>query len=306
MSASEQGTRKAVIQACNFRYAGRLSNENTRTLNTLNERFAVNVASALEIYLGTSLQIRLVSLEQIQAQDYISKVRPNAYLMKCALKVMEGSALVEIGEPLVFPIIDLLLGGSGAVSGEERELTDIDEEMLGNVLVPVVQQLERAWKVLDVALAPGPCVKPTMISQVFGATEKLVVFMFEVSLGDAKDLLKVVLPTPFVGYLLRQLTAVRSKKAATFNQERPTLRERILDCNFTLSADIVEMKVMVKDLIALKPGMHLKMNAPVSRPGSVTIESVEIFNSAPVRNGKQKATQLLGRANAAAAAREWA
>jgi flagellar motor switch protein FliM len=52
------------------------------------------------------------------------------------------------------------------------------------------------------------------------------------------------------------------------------------------------MRVLVKDLIDLKPGMILKMKAPVKNPGRLTVEGVDIFEALPVRNGTLKAAQL--------------
>jgi len=285
-----------TIQPCNFRYAGRLSNDNARTLNSLHEKFAANVASSLEIYLGTTLQLKLISLEQMAVADYINAVNPNAYLMRCALNVMESNFLLEIGVPLIFPVIDLLLGGDGTIAEQTRELTDIDEEMLQSISSLVVAQLERSWKTLNISLTTGNCIKVPMIPQAFPANEKLVIFMFEMTAGGATGLMKIVLPTSFVGFLLRQLMAAQSKHTSSSrNLAKASLKQRMLDCNFTLAADITEMRVLVKDLIELKPGMHLKMKAPISNPGRLTVESVEIFESIPVRHGAMKATQLLER-----------
>ena len=64
------------------------------------------------------------------------------------------------------------------------------------------------------------------------------------------------------------------------------------------------MRVLVKDLIAVKPGMILKMKAPVGKPGRLTVEDVEIFEALPVRNGARKAAQLSGRALEPAARKE--
>jgi flagellar motor switch protein FliM len=106
----------------------------------------------------------------------------------------------------------------------------------------------------------------------------------------------MVLPTSFVGFLLRHLKAAQSKKISSLRLQRnPTLRERILDCDFTVAADITQMSVQVKDLIELKPGMVLKMKAPVRNPGRLTVEGVEIFQALPVRNGTRKAAQLSSR-----------
>jgi flagellar motor switch protein FliM len=64
------------------------------------------------------------------------------------------------------------------------------------------------------------------------------------------------------------------------------------------------MRVLVKDLIDLKPGTILKMKAPVKNPGRLTVEGVDIFEALPVRNGTLKAAQLLGRSQESTATRE--
>jgi flagellar motor switch protein FliM len=117
--------------------------------------------------------------------------------------------------------------------------------------------------------------------------------MFEMTVGATTGSFKIVLPTSFVGFLLRHLKAAQSKKTSSLRLlKNPSLRERILECDFTLSADITQMRVLVKDLIDLKPGVILKMKAPVQKPGRITVEDAEIFEALPVRNGKQKAAQI--------------
>jgi flagellar motor switch protein FliM len=300
-----QTLRPRNIHSCNFRYAGRLSNENARTLTSLHEKFALNVTDTLELYLGASLRLRLLSLEQMQITDYIGGVQSNSYLVPCALNVMESNLLMEIDVALVFPIIDLLLGGDGIAAADSRELTEIDEDIMESVTALIIKQIERSWKTLNLSLTPGHCIKPGMIQQVFLLNEKLVLLMFEMTVGGTTKPFNIVLPTSFVGFLLRHLKAAQSKKISSLRLLRnPTLRERILDCDFTLAVDITQMRVMVKDLIDLQPGMILKMKAPVKRPGRLTVEGVEIFDALPVRNGKRKAAQLLYQSQEPAATKE--
>ena len=293
---SEQHPKPRTIHSCNFRYAGRLSNENARALTALHEKFAISVTNSLELYLGTSLRLKLLSLEQMAILDYTSKIASNSYLLPCALNVMESNFLIEMDIALIFPIIDLLLGGAGTASEDTRELTDIDEEIMQSVTALIIKEVERSWRTLNLSLTPGRCIKPAMIQQVFLANEKLVLLMFEMTLGGTTGPFNIVLPTSFVGFLLRHLKAAQSKKISSLRLLRnPSLRERILDCDFTVAADITQMRVVVKDLIDLKPGTILKMNAPVRTPGRLTVEDVEIFEALPVRNGARKAAQLSAR-----------
>jgi flagellar motor switch protein FliM len=218
---------------------------------------------------------------------------------------MESSFLIDMDIALVFPIIDLLLGGAGTASDEARELTEIDEEIMQSVTALIVKQVERSWRTLNLSLTPGRCIKPTMIQQIFLANEKLVRLIFEMTVGGTTAPFNIVLPTSFVGFLLRHLKAAQSKKASNLPLLRsPSLRERILDCDFTVAADITQMRVLVKDLIDLKPGMILKMKAPVGKPGRLTVDDVEIFEALPVRNGVRKAAQLASRSKEPAARKD--
>jgi flagellar motor switch protein FliM len=302
---NEPHPKPRTIHSCNFRYAGRLSNENARALTALHEKFAVSVTNSLELYLGTSLRLKLLSLEQMAIQDYTSKIDSNSYLLPCALNVMESNFLIEMDIALIFPIIDLLLGGAGTASENARELTDIDEEIMQSVTALIVKEVERTWRTLNLSLTPGRCIKPAMIQQVFLANDKLVLLMFEMTLGGITGPFNIVLPTSFVGFLLRHLKAAQSKKISSLRLLRnPSLRERILDCDFTVAADITQMRVAVKDLIDMKPGTILRMKAPVRSPGRLTVEDVEIFEALPVRNGARKAAQLSSRSQEPAARKE--
>jgi flagellar motor switch protein FliM len=307
MSGENRGVqqRPRAIHSCNFRYAGRLSNENARALTALHEKFAMNVTTSLELYLGTSLRLKLTSLEQLPVKDYISGIAFDSYLLPCALNVMESSFLIEMNVSLVFPMIDLLLGGSGSASEASRDLTEIDEEIMQSVAALIVMQVERSWRTLNLSLTPGRCIKPGVIQQIFLENEKLVLLMFEMTVGGTTGQLNLVLPTSFVGFLLRHLKAAQSKKASSLHPLRsPSFRERIVDCNFNVAADITQMRVQVKDLIDLKPGMILKMKAPVKNPGRLTVDDVEIFEALPVRNGTRKAAQLTSRAQEPIAGKE--
>jgi flagellar motor switch protein FliM len=307
MTAKSTGQqRERTIHSCNFRYAGRLSNENARALTAMHEKFALNVTNSLEVYLGTSIRLKMLSLEQLALQAYISSIAPNTYLLPCALNVMESSFLMEMDIRLIFPIIDLLLGGAGTTASDEpRDLTEIDEEIMEIITALIVKEVDRSWRTLNLSLTPGHCMKPAQITQIYPANEKLVLLMFEMTVGATTGSFKIVLPTSFVGFLLRHMKAAQSKKISILRHlPNPSLRERILDCEFNVAVDITQMRVLVKDLIDLKPGMILKMKAPVKNPGRLTVEGVDIFEALPVRNGTLKAAQLSCRSQEPAATKE--
>jgi len=291
-----QEPKHRMVHPCNFRYAGRLSNENARFLAALHERFALSVTNALELYLGASLRLKLISLEQLALADYVSGITPNSYILPCALGLMDSSCLIDIEISLILPIIDLLLGGDGAPGADWHELTEIDEEIMRSVTSLLIGELERCWRALNVSLTASHCVKPAMVQQIVPANEKLVLLRFEMTIGEAVGgSFTIALPTPFVGFLLRHLKRSQSKKLTTARLHRPSLRERILDCEYTVSADVVQMRALLKDLVDLRPGAILKTNTSVKRPARLTVDGVELFEALPVRDGGFKAAQVTAR-----------
>jgi len=285
-----------VIHSCNFRYAGRLSNENARTLTLLHEKLALHVSNALQVYLGAALRLKLVSLEQKPMQDYLRDTSPTGFLVPCALNVLQSNMLMQMDSSLVFPVIDLLLGGTGAAGEVARELTDIDEEILESVSTLIIRQIERTWSSLNLALTPGRAIKTAAVPQAFPMNEKLVLLIFELEVGEIRGPFTLVLPTSFVGFLLRHLKASQSQKGLGLRSgPEPTLRQRMLDCKFQIAADIPQMRVGVRDLIGLAPGMVLKLNTALKASGKLTVENTDIFEALPVRSGHFKAAQIIQR-----------
>jgi flagellar motor switch protein FliM len=293
----KSGTKQRSVQSCNFRSAGRLSNENARTLTALHETFARNLTNALDAYLGTGLEVKLLSIDQISIEDYIAGLTIVNQITPFALSTMQSTMIMECDLALVFPIIDLLLGGNGTDVKESRELSEIDEEIMQGVTSQIAKQVERAWRILNVTLTPNHCIKSSAMLQYFPPKEKVVLVMFEVDVAGATGSFNIVFPTSFANTLVRQIKMEQSQKRGGVRFfPTASIRERILDCDVLVAADIPRVRVMVRDLIALQPGNVLKLRAPVRAPGMLTVGGREVFEAVPVRNGSQKATQLGRRA----------
>ncbi len=290
------GAKPRNVYSCNFRSAGRLSNENARSLTALHETFARNLTNVLDAYLGASLEVKLLSLDQLSIEDYIAGMAPISYIVPFSLSTMQSTVIMECDIGLVFPIINLLAGGTGS-SGNSgsatRELTEIDEEIMQSVTSLIARQVERAWHPLEVSLTTSHCIKSSVLHQYFPPNEKVLLLMFEVDVAGTTGSFNIIIPTAFASILIRQVKAEQLRKRGTVRFfPRPNIRERILDCDVLVSTDLANLRVKVRDLVGLEPGSVLKLRAPVKTPGMLTVEGRELFEAVPVRNGSQKAAQL--------------
>ena len=285
----KQARKPRNVYSCNFRSAGRLSNEDARALTMIHEGFAQHVSSALDAYLGTSIEVKLDTLDQLSITDHIDSISTYCYVVPFSL----NSMFVECDSEFVFPIIEMLLGGTGGAGDPGRELSEIEDEIMLDVALLIWRQALIAWRMPDLSNAAGPRIKAGEMHQAFSTNEKATVLSFGVQLGSATGTFRLVLSTESVNTLLKQLRLDQpQRKSRVWSFPMPPLRERILDCDVEVIAELPGLRVAVRDLISLQPGSVLKLHAPIRNPGMLTAGGHGLLEAAPVRIGSQRAAQL--------------
>lgn len=282
------------VQPCNFRSAGRLSNESARALTTLHEVLARNLVNSLDVYLGTGLEVKLGSLEHLAVDDYRTACLDSAFILPCAVRPSSGSVLLEVSSILMFTMIDLLLGGSGTNPAVSRELTEIDEEIMQGVGALIAHQVERVWQPVGISLTPGSCLKPAQAYRVFPLNEKVLRIRLDILVADIVGAVFLAFPASIGSNLVRNIKAESSiSKSNVSYFTMPSLEERMLDCLFALTGELPQLSVSVRELAALEVGSLLKFSAPVSTHGHLTLEEQSFFHVSLVQQGHRKAVQLL-------------
>src|SRR5580700_1935171 len=96
-----------------FRRTDRIAKDQLRTIHLLHENFARSMGSSLSAYLRSYVVVNLISVEQLSFQEFTQTLPSPTSLVVLGLKPYDGSGVLEINPSLVFPILEMLLGGSG-------------------------------------------------------------------------------------------------------------------------------------------------------------------------------------------------
>lgn len=285
-------SRAHTVTACNFRASGLLSHESTRQLRSMHETFARALSHSLDLFLGSPLEVKLVSVDQIGAREFGASLSASNYLVPFGLPPMQEKAIAKFDNSLLFPLLDLLLGGSGEPLGVTRDLTEIDDELFRSVTELLAAQLERIWKVCNVAVAPLSSVKPVSIGQLFAIEERVVSLRFELRLVTVTSAFALVLPMTFASALVRGSQSAASRRSGPERDLARRFRDRLLDCEMLLSVDLPQLRVPVADLLALDRGMVVNLRAPAESKVLLHVNGSPFFEVTPVRRGQYKAAQL--------------
>lgn len=281
-----------MVTGCNFRASGLLSNESTRQLRSMHDTFARSLSHSLDLFLGSPVEVKLTNVDQMGARDFGATLPVGTYLVPFSLHPMQEKVAAKFDNKLLFPLLDLLLGGPGEPMEYTRELTEIDEELFRSVTELMAAQLERVWKVANVSVAPLTSVKPGLMGQMFALEERIVTLQFEIRLATATSAFALALPMAFAGGLVRSSQGDGVRRGEIQAGGRHRLRERVLQCEMPLSVELPDLCIPLGDIVSLEVGSVLNLRAPTQRPILLQVNGFSIFEVTPVKRGEYKAAQL--------------
>src|SRR5258708_7610508 len=186
------------VQVYDFRRTDLIARDQIRAINLLHESFARSISASLSAYLRAYVVVNLVSVEQISFTDFTNCLPSPTSLMTLGIKPYEGNAVLEINPSLVFPILEMLLGGAGKGSGSmNREITEIEQTILDGLLRIILSDLRTAWGAItsiDFGIESHET-KPELL-QVMAPNEAVVVSSIEIRIGDiATGLINIEIPS---------------------------------------------------------------------------------------------------------------
>ena len=291
---SEQAAVRGVtVKPCTFRDSGQLSPGQIQAANGLHESFARSLAQSLSAYLRVMVEATLASVEQLVYGEFLERVPAITYMGSFNVPELEASAAMQIDHSLVFPFVDILLGGPGRSESMSREVSEIEEQIVEGIARIVCRELAIAWMAFGKGLEFDKRQSPAQMQRFLPPTEKTLCLSFEIKASDARGMLNLLFPRSISNTLLRKLWPEGSEdKSKNSHSSARRLREKMRNCSFQVTLGLGDVVLPAKTLLGLTPGQVCNLGVPVRTPASLLIDRRSIFAASPVRLGKQRAAQI--------------
>ncbi len=293
----KSGGRTVAYEVYDFRRPDKLSKDQLRTLQQVNETFARLVSSGLSAYLRTPVQIDLVALEQVPYEDYLRGINHSVFTIM-SLPPLAGQAVLEMEFGLVFTMIDRMLGGPGKPI-KRTNLTDIERPLLRQTIERMFAALKTAW---EGVVMINPTVEGTESSaqfvQVAPPTDVAVTILFEVRMGGARHAMSICIPyqvlKPITGKLCAQKWFSGGTRKAT-PTTRIHLSNQVSDTEVELSVSLGSTVVTMGQFVAFRPGDTILLSQPVAEPLVLSVGGRPKFQGRPAMQGKKIVFAVTGR-----------
>lgn len=265
----EDITKKA--QPYDFRRPDRIAKDQLRSIHVLHENFARSVASSLSAFLRSYVVVNLISVEQLSFTEFVKCLPSPSCMVSLGLRPFEGNAILEIGNSLVFPIFEMLLGGTGKNGTKiQREITEIEKSILDSVFRVILQDLKTAWQAVSfIDFVVDSHESEPQLLQILAPNEAVVAISMEMKIGENSGLINIGIPSIIVK-MLRQ----KFDQQWTARRTQPTESEHARMLKLIKSAGVQAdvrlngptlrlqdlMKLEVGDVLTLEHGIHKEID----------------------------------------------
>lgn len=288
------------IKPYDFRHPEKLSKEQLRGLQIIQQGVAGAVAANFSGRLRAPVEARLSALERGIYEEYVAQIGTSSIVVIIDMSPLQGYAVAAFGLDVAFGIIDRLLGGKGKKNARvfNRDLTDIELALIRHIGMDIARSLVEPWaRVVELTpdvseLALGP-----QVMHAIPPSEFVITAWYEIRLAEQTGGISLCFPLTILEQILPKLTGQSifdNRPRGGGREDTRVHDDQLLPVGVRLRAMLGDAKVDAVDLANLAPGDVIVLDHLVEDPLRILVGNCERFAGFPGTKGRKMALQVSG------------
>jgi len=232
-----------------------------------------------------------VSAEQIQFNEFLLRIPEISYVASVRLEPLGALSVLQLDLALAPPIIDLLLGGEGR-DGPLRELTDIEESILGSVVEIICRELTAAWQPVGLSFNFERRQMQTQVARIMSVTEKTLCLSFEIRMPHSSGLLNLAFPAVVANTILRRLTSDWGRRRRHAGDTRLRMEDAAKKIHFGATLQLPTVKIAASTIENLEVGSVLRLDLPANVLPEWRVGGQSLAQAMAIRQGPHRAARI--------------
>jgi flagellar motor switch protein FliM len=220
------------------------------------------------------------------------------------LKPYEGNAVLELNSSLIFPILEILLGGDGKLQfSTKREITEIEQVLLDGLLRLILRDLREAWTlVTPIDFTIESIETEPQFLQILAPTEAVVAVAIEMRISDAIGMMNIAMPSIIIKMMRQKFDQQWTlRKSASTEQEQSRVLDLLQTAQLPSEVLLAGPQLLLRDLMNLEGAMFSALSAPTARPLDLMLNGQLNFHGEIVNAGHRAAFRVTERVGEQAA-----
>jgi flagellar motor switch protein FliM len=279
-----------------FRRPDRIAKDQLRAIHLLHDNFARSLASSLSAYLRAYVIVNLVSVEQLSFREFSGCLPSPTCIVSLSMKPYDGSAILEMNPTMVFPVLEMLLGGSGkAPMRLNREITEIEKSILDGLFRIILNDLKEAWQpITSLQFGIENHETEPQFLQIMAPNEAVVAVAVEIRIGEVSGMMNIGIPSIVIKMLRQKFDQQWSIRKAESNEEdRQRILKLIKPSHLKLDARLQGPKLTVEDMLSLEVDDVLELDFALDRPVDLIVNGTLKFHGRVASDGRRRVFEIM-------------
>ncbi len=295
-SQSEGSPSRRAI-SFDFRRPDRIAKSQLRAIHQLHDNFVRNLVSSLSAYLRSYLIVNLVSVEQLSYSEFLECLPSPTVIASLGLKPYDGNAVLELNSSLIFPILEILLGGDGKLQfTAQREITEIEQVLLDGLFRLILRDLKEAWRfVSNIDFSIDTIETEPQFLQILAPTEAVVAVAIEIRIGESIGMMNIAMPSIIIKMMRQKFDQQWSlRKSESTADEQMRILNLVRAAKLRSEVVLEGPELLLRDLMNLEPGDVLSFDYRVNRPLDLLLNGDKRYVGELVSVGRRAGLRITG------------
>ena len=285
------------VKRYDFRRPDKFSKDHLRVIQLVFDTFGRLAGSVLSSLLRGQVQVRLTSVEQISYDEYIQQLPNPTAICLFSADPLPDRSILELNLPVLYAIIDRLLGGTGKRPQLQvfREATEIEHALARSAIVHMLRSYQEAWGNV-VAMTPrledlvfNTSFIPSGVPGVVAAMAVLEMNIMGVT-GTISTAIPYTVLEPVMANLNSQMWLAGPRRASRSEMKQPS--QRLRDVALPVAGILGEAEVSLRDFLKLQSGNVIRLDTSPGQEIKVTAGGAAKYAALPGRVGNRLALQI--------------
>jgi flagellar motor switch protein FliM len=250
---TQKGTR---IEQYDFRNPIFLTEVELRRVRIRHEEFIRYLAARLSIFLRLEYSLKMSRLSTLSYAKFTETIPNPAHVVLFKIEQLFGVGVIDINPRLALTMVDRMLGGKGHSVQGERYLTEIEMNLVDDVVSIVLDEWCRQWKSeqeLDASIIGHE--SNGRFLETAPADSIMLVLTMEAGVGDCSESIQIGIPYYTLEPIIKKMYENKEKE---INQEivgtQKVWQGSFDEVNIPVRAEWDADSLSVKEVAHLRPG----------------------------------------------------
>lgn len=295
---------KRKVREYDFKSPKKFTKEQLKAVDSLHETFSRMLTSYFSGLLRTMCEIEVLQVEEQSYFEYNNALPDTALLGLVDIKpenkrYEEATMILDLSTSIGYYIVDRVLGGPGTAYDLERNYSDIEIALLGNVFEKITHRLEDTWNGnLEVSAEFTQIETNARLLQIFAPEDIVVLVVLSVKLGGGLEgNLNICIPGEFLEGVIETFSLRYARPTKKQDKDKEEAKKRIIlenVCESEMAVRVIfdEFQLQLQDALQLQPNDVIPLAKRVDSDVLVTIEDIPWYTARLGETKKKKAIRL--------------